>query len=213
MKKFYLFTILFFSNFLSSQTYNFDFLTKYSVQNTHKTAIHTAVNYFNSDDFSYYLVVKRNNTKLEGTLIDRERNKAHRFEVKESKVKGEVLFQFVYEYSYHLKTFNYTNYRFEFGEISNTSPKQVNLKIYNRKRAKKPIYEHQLTLKEANKNLFPLYRISMMHPFESSINLNFEGNYIVSKSNTKNGKINCEFKLEEYKNVELQINLPKKLQY
>jgi hypothetical protein len=47
-----------------------------------------------------------------------------------------------------------------------------------------------------------------MHSFESNNNLNFEGNYIVSKSNTKNGKINCEFKLEEYKNVELQIKLP-----
>ena len=207
----FLFSFLFFS--LSfSQTYQFDFLTKYSSTIVKTKSIGESVTYNNSDDFSYYLRLNKTKEDFTASLYDHERNLEHYFSVIETKINGEIRFQFTYINSAKLLTSNLMkNYRYEFSEISATDPKVVSLKIYLSKRAKKPINEKEFTLQKANKNLIPLYRSEFLREYSDDGELQKVGNYIVSKAIEKYKTVTCEVVLKEYKNVDLQIVVPEKL--
>ena len=207
----FLFSFLFFS--LSfSQTYQFDFLTKYSSTIVKTKSIGESVTYNNSDDFSYYLRLNKTKEDFTASLYDHERNLEHYFSVIETKINGEIRFQFTYINSAKLLTSNLMkNYRYEFSEISATDPKVVSLKIYLSKRAKKPINEKEFTLQKANKNLIPLYRSEFLREYSDDGELQKVGNYIVSKAIEKYKTVTCEVVLKEYKNVDLQLVVPAKL--
>lgn len=207
----FLFSFLFFS--LSfSQTYQFDFLTKYSSTIVKTKSIGESVTYNNSDDFSYYLRLNKIKEDFTASLYDHKRNLEHYFSVIETKINGEIRFQFTYINSAKLLTSNLMkNYRYEFSEISATDPKVVSLKIYISKRAKKPINEKEFTLQKANKNLIPLYRSEWLCEYSDDGELQKVGNYIVSKAIEKYKTVTCEVVLKEYKNVDLQLVVPTKL--
>ena len=207
----FLFSFLFFS--LSfSQTYQFDFLTKYSSTIVKTKSIGESVTYNNSDDFSYYLRLNKTKEDFTASLYDHKRNLEHYFSVIETKVNGEIRFQFKYINSAKLLTSTLMkNYRYEFSEISATDPKVVSLKIYPSKRAKKPINEKEFTLQKANKNLIPLYRSEWLREYSDDGELQKVGNYIVSKAIEKYKTVTCEVVLKEYKNVDLQLAVPAKL--
>jgi hypothetical protein len=211
MKKFYLFSSILLSTIAFSQTYHFDILTKYSIQNTAKKEILESTNYFNTDDFSYHLRITRSPEAFTGTILDITRKIAHRFSITETKVNGDYRFQFKYENSFSYDTNSFKNLRIELSGPPDISSKKFNLKIFPRQRAKKYTVEHQLTLIPANKNLFPMYRVSMMHPYEKMNEVNIPGNYMVSKDVMKRGDITCEFILKEFKNVDFDLVVPKTL--
>jgi hypothetical protein len=214
MRKIYTLFLLSFFSCAFSQTYQFDFLTKYSAENLTTKSIRESVTYNNTDDFSYYLKLKKTEDDFQASLYDYNKSLVHYFTVKETKLNGEIRFQFTYLNSTQFRTSNsLKNYRYEFAEISANDPKVVSLKIYASKRAKKPSSEKEFTLEKANKNLIPLYRSEWLHQYgnqESGQNL---GNYIVSKAVEKYKYFTCEVVLKEYKNVDLQITLPKKLKF
>lgn len=207
----FLFSFLFFS--LSfSQTYQFDFLTKYSSTIVKTKSIGESVTYNNSDDFSYYLRLNKTKEDFTASLYDHKRNLEHYFSVIETKVNGEIRFQFKYINSAKLLTSTLMkNYRYEFSEISANDPKVVSLKIYLSKRAKKPINEKEFTLQKANKNLIPLYRSEWLREYSDDGELKKVGNYIVSKAIENYKTVTCEVVLKEYKNVDLQLVVPAKL--
>ena len=207
----FLFSLLFFS--LSfGQTYDFDFLTKYSSTNSKTKNIRESVTYNNSDDFSYYLRLNKTKEDFTASLYDHDRNLEHYFSVIETKLNGEIRFQFTYINSARLLTSNsLKNYRYEFSEISANNPKVVSLKIYPSKRAKKPINEKEFTLEKANKNLIPLYRSEYLHENAHDGEFQKLGNYIISKAVEKYKTVTCEVVLKDYKNVDLQIVIPEKL--
>ncbi|WP_373708597.1 hypothetical protein [Kaistella sp.] len=207
----FLFSFLFFS--LSfSQTYQFDFLTKYSSTIVKTKSIGESVTYNNSDDFSYYLRLNKTKEDFTASLYDHKRNLEHYFSVIETKVNGEIRFQFKYINSAKLLTSTLMkNYRYEFSEISANDPKVVSLKIYLSKRAKKPISEKEFTLQKANKNLIPLYRSEWLREYSDDGELKKVGNYIVSKAIENYKTVTCEVVLKEYKNVDLQLVVPEKL--
>lgn len=206
-----LFLLLFFS-FGFAQTYEFDFLTKYISENSKNKFTRDLVSYHNSDDFSYYLKLKKSDADFTATLYDHQRNLAHNFSVLETKIGGEIQFQFLYINSSKLaKTSDDKNSRYEFSEISETSPKTISLKIYPSKRAKNPISENTITLEKANKNLIPVFRSEWFHLYGKNDNVSALGNYIVSESIEKYKNYTCAIKLKEYKNVDLTITLPQEL--
>ena len=207
----FLFSFLFFS--LSfSQTYDFDFLTKYASTNLKTKKVYESVSYNNTDDFSYYLRLNKTKEDFTANLYDHQRNLEHYFSVKETKVNGEIRFQFTYINSARLLTSNsLKNYRYEFSTISADNPKILSLIIYPSKRAKKPINEKEFTLEKANKNLIPLHRSEWLHRYENDGEVKNLGNYIVSKVVEKYKTVTCEVVLKEYKNVDLQIVVPEKL--
>lgn len=209
MKKLYIFTVFFLFILGNSQTYSFDFLTNYTFENTDKKYSNESVNYFNSDDFSYYLKIVKLPERFTGTLYDTNTNKAHCFTITESKVKGEIIFTFQYDYSYDLKPNRATkNFRVEFTTLPETSPQEVTMKFYSSKKAKKSNSESTLILKPANKNLFPMYRLSRTALSDSMTDDSVSGNYSVERELIKEGKATCEFVLKEYKNVELDLVVP-----
>lgn len=210
MKKLsFLFLLLLFS-FGIAQTYQFDFLTKYSSKDSQHELAREFVTYNNSDNFSYYLHLKKSDSDFTANLYDHKSNLAHNFDVRESTVDGKIQFQFTYVNTSRLQSGGTKNYRYEFSEISD-SPKTVLLKIYSSKKAKKPVAEKLMTLEKANKNLIPIYRSGWLHQYSDYENVFKVGDYIVSNSVEKFKKDTCESKLQEYKNVDLQIILPTKL--
>ena len=125
---------------ISSQTYSFDTVTKYVLNTPKKKGVKESVNYFNSEDFNYFLKVTRSPEFLSATLFDTKTDLAHRFTIKESKSQGHVFFAFEYDYSYKQNTKHIVNQKqyITFGEISETSPKQVSMQVFSSEKAKKP---------------------------------------------------------------------------
>ncbi len=209
MKKIYLFVALSLSVVITAQTYNFDFLTKYSSTNTKNKFSYEFINYSNTDDFTYNLSLAKSKDQFVAILFDKNKELKHHFTVTESKEKGMIQFQFQYDYSYKSSSAkNKNQYIYEFSEVDVHS-KNVTLKIFKNDKKKKQIKEQQLTLKPANVNLFPIYQETLLAQYPS--NQTLTENYIVSKAVEHCEKCTCEVELKEYKNVELQINLPKKL--
>ena len=138
MKKLYALTIFFAFTLANSQTYSFDTVTKYVLNNAKKKGIKESVNYFNSDDFNYFLKVTRVPDYLSATLFDSKTDLAHHFTVKESKSNGNIFFAFEYDYSYKLNAKHLINQKqyITFGEISESSPKQVSMQIFSSKKEK-----------------------------------------------------------------------------
>lgn len=134
--------------------------------------------------------------------------------VNETKLNNEIRFRFTYLNSTRFQTSNsLKNYRYEFSEISENSPKVLSLKIFSSKKKKKPSSEKEFTLEKANKNLIPLYRSEWLHQYGNNEIVQNIGNYIVVKAVEKYKTFTCEIILKEYKNVDLQITLPKKLKF
>ncbi|WHF52252.1 hypothetical protein QGN23_03000 [Chryseobacterium gotjawalense] len=214
MRKISILLLLMMGSFGFAQTYQFDFLTKYVSTNLQNKRSNEFVSYNNSDDFSYYLKLRKSDSDFTATLYDHERNLAHHFSVVESKVGNEIQFQFLYVNTSKLQNIiKHENYRYEFSEISADSPKIISLKIYASKRAKKPRVEKELTLKKANKNLIQLYRSDWLHWSDSTYDLSKIGNYIVAESIEKFNNNICQTNLKEYKNVDLKITIPKELKF
>ena len=89
MKKISTLILITFFSFAFSQTYHFDFLTKYSSTNFKTKNIREIVSYNNSDDFSYYLRLNKTKEDFTASLYDHEKNVEHYFSVKETKINGD----------------------------------------------------------------------------------------------------------------------------
>lgn len=211
MKKSLFVSLMLFCAGINAQTYAFDFLTKYKLKTKDPKHEVESVNYFNSDDFAYYMHLVKGPDSFRALLTDRGRMLAHRFTVTESKVKGEIYFSFTYDSSFKLNNRSKEiKSRIEFKEIPG-STHQVLMKKYASKKAKKPVSEERLTLSPANKNLFRMYSISRSS--EVDYGINYPGNHIVTRAEITEGKENCEVVLDEYMNVDLVLTLPTELKF
>jgi len=209
MKKIYAFTFLLLFALAHSQTYSFDFLTKYISVDKKEKVQHEVVNYFNSDNFNYYLRLLRSTENFYAYLTDEEKNKVHEFEVSEDKKVTDIIFSFKYikTNSLHKHPISPKHYRYEWSEKTSNG---ATLKIFKTKKAKKPSSEYQFSFKKANKNLFPIFRVAIMHPFENEKNININENLIVEKAKyiCNYPPCSCDFRLAEYKNVSLDLSIP-----
>ena len=70
-----------------------------------KKGIKESVNYFNSDDFNYFLKFTRVPDYLSATLFDSKTDLAHHFTVKESKSNGNIFFAFEYVQQHGIEHF------------------------------------------------------------------------------------------------------------
>lgn len=208
-KNLYLFFLLI-SSFGFSQTYQFDVLTKYNSKSSTDKYTKDFVNYFNTSDYSYNLSLSKSKSRFVALLFDKRRNLIHYFKVIESKDRGEINFQFAYEYSLK-KSFStmVKDYHYAFSEPSDSSPKEVTLKIFKSKKSKKPIHEQILTLQNSEQNLFPIYQSGLLAHFPSKQVL--PGNYTIIKAVETCSKCSCEVTLAENKKISLEIKLPDNL--
>ncbi|MBU4538010.1 MAG: hypothetical protein L6264_13375 [Weeksellaceae bacterium] len=118
MKKIFILTLFFLFISGNSQTYSFDFLTKYV--SGEKAKQHETVMYFNTDDFSYYLKILRTPYDFTAYLFDENLMKIHQFNIIEQKNNSDITFVFQYKSSGKLTSNQkqYKNYQFVFNEIS-----------------------------------------------------------------------------------------------
>lgn len=212
MIKLFLLSILFIFSTVNAQKYVFDTLTKYS--SSYNKINGEAISYSNSNDDSYFMRIRKYESSITADLYDYKNLKLHTFLVKESKVKGEMLFNFEYENTSDIYYFNknvYSKYVFDFEIFElNDSIKRVNLKVYKNLKKKKSLINYDLQIKKHDVNLFPVFRINCIHPYEFLEKLNIFKNGIVvkAKDNTLSGKL-IEYKLEELKEVNFELNIPK----
>jgi hypothetical protein len=212
MRNLFLLFILFIFSPTNAQKYIFNTLTKYSI--SYNNIKNEGLSYSNSNDDTYFLRIRKYESSLTANLYDYKNLKHHIFTVKESKVNGEIVFNFEYENTSNIYYFNkneYSKYVFAFETFElNDTIKRVNLKIYKNSKKKKPLMNYDLQLKNHEKNLFPVFRINCIHPYEFLENLNIFKNGVVinAQGNTLSGRL-IEYKLEDLKEVNFEINIPK----
>lgn len=203
-----------FSILVEAQKYSFDFSTKYEFNAPNSKEIKTReiLNYFNTDDFSYYLRILNSKDDYSALLFDLKKNQTHKFDLIKEINNGETSYSFKYT-----GTRIHPHTSILFGrkriEYQNLGPNKVGVKIFKNKKAKNPIQQFEFTLKKANKNLFPIARLVMMHSYENFAQINLSQNVIVEKASDicVEKRCSCDFSLLEYKNIDLEIELPKVL--
>lgn len=158
MKKIYAFTFLLLFALANSQTYSFDFLTKYISVGKKEKVQNEVVNYFNSDNFNYYLRLLRGSENFYAYLTDEEKNKVHEFEVSEDKKGTDIIFSFKYikTHSLHKHPISPKHYRYEWSEKTSNG---ATLKIFKKKKLKNLVANISFPLKKPIKICFQYFAL------------------------------------------------------
>jgi hypothetical protein len=212
MKNIFLLFLLFSFSYINAQKYVFNTLAKYSSNLGHDKR--ESISYSNSNSDTYFLRILKNENSFMANLFDYKNLKVHRFTVTESKIKNEIFFKFNYVNTSELFYFNkndYTKYVFTFQTVeSNDSIAKVKLNVYRNSKKKKPLRDYDLVIKKNSSNLFPVFRINSIHPYEFVEKLNIFENGVVISANEKTVLGDqIEFKLEELKQVSFELDIPK----
>lgn len=182
------------------KTYEFDKI----VNNTFSTKFfpnqkHT--NLFNSQDDTYYMQIYNSNDSLVSRIFDTNDNKVHYFHVDKT---DSLKLKF-------LKTQGSNkivkDYKFEFSEIKKKKDsKEVVFKIYNNRNKRIAIYK--LKIKETEKNLFPIFKLSSLETllFTDIIPpINF---LILEAKGTNTNGNSVEYKLDAIEDINLKVVTP-----
>jgi hypothetical protein len=212
MKKIFLLFLLFSFSYINAQKYVFNTLAKYSSNFDHNKR--ESISYSNSNSDTYFLRLEKSVNSFGAKLFDYKNRKVHRFTVVESKIKNEIFFKFNYLDTYYLQHFNknhYSKYVFDFQTVeSNDSVKKVKLNVYKNSKKRKSLKDFDLVIKKNSSNLFPVFRINSIHPYEFVEKLNiFENGIVVSANEKTVSGEQIEFKLEELKQVSFELDIPK----
>ena len=209
MKNTFLLIILFFSGFtVHAQKYVFNTLVKYAwIKSDYER-----VNYTNSKDDSYHLILRKTDDSFSAFLCDYKNMKEHQFKVIETKSKNEFFFEFKYIKSttLNLESKNrFSDYYFKFENLSaNDSVRKVKLYGYENSKNKKPSIEYELEIKNYPENLFHSFRIGCLHPFERIQDLNIHENGVVISAKRKGlFDYNTKYKLLELKQVNFELEV------
>lgn len=209
MNKYLTLVFLFLTGSMISQNYNFDLLTKYTTKVNGKSM--DRVFYSSTKDPNIFLNVGGFSGSSDAFISDFKKGVHHQYKIKKSKENGEIFFTFKY-----LKTVKtqlpkfYFDYDFKFEEIeTDTLFKKVKVTIFTDSSRNIAITTQTLTMKKSDNNLFPLYRVSCLHPFENLMQLNLPGNYLViSGTGITRGRFKIVTELTEYKPILLQLVVP-----
>jgi hypothetical protein len=200
---------LVFCNSAFCQHYKFDLLTNY-ISNQEGLERDRIV-FSNSDDQSYFLLIKTMEQDNVAILVDLRTKKIHRYSFIEQSANKKMPLRFTFLNSEKLKPIRITrNYRFEFKTINEDSLfKTIRMTIYKNKRKNKIVGETELKAKKSTKNLFPLYRFSYLHLFEYRTDIDLNENVtIVSSKFLENRKF--ESRLANYEVIDFDLNIPEK---
>ncbi len=141
--------------------------------------------------------------ELKARIFDYKNDVFYTFKVNEINKNGSIYYDLNYQGSSKSNNIESGNISFKFVEkYQEIDEKKVDLKIFTKKNDKKPL-EYLLTLKHSNKKLFPLFRISFLHPLEKE-NINYNENYYVSEAKNDSYK----YILKESGEVNLKIQIP-----
>ena len=208
MKQFFILLFLHVTIIGFSQEYSFNLLTKYSTK--YKGGERESVVYSNEADQNYFLCLNKQYGKNYAYLTDLKNNIIYDFTFNEVKQNGDIFFTFNYLKSHELKQVEANqNITASFKTISRDSLYRiVEVTMFKNKKKTKIASVSELKIKDYNYNLFPLYRMSVMHALEYRTDIDLIESGVVVSGKSLN-KIFFESKLEEFKHVNFKIEIPK----
>ena len=183
----------FFFFFCNAQKFSFDYVLKYEKENIRTKKKSESVNYFNTHDYNYRLRLLRVDDKLVAELYDIKKNNTHNFDVIEQTKDNEIFFSFNYistTKSYHLSLIDKSYFEFTNGDFG-----EVDLTIFKNRNKKKVECSYHLEMSNSEKNLFPAFRATQIHPYNNTQNLVYPENIVVERATFMHRENTCEVRL------------------
>ena len=189
------------------QKFEFDLLTKYviSAENYQRE---TAV-YSNSTNKFFYLYL--NYDSKTANLYDLKTNILYKFEVLQSKVNKDLFFEFKYLVSKKIiPNRHIINFESEYTIVKKDSIyAEIKLDIYRNSKRKKPHHSLLLKAKKSKTNLFAIFRVNCLHPFEFTSKIDIPENLVIESGESINGsRDKTKFKLALLKDVKFELEIP-----
>lgn len=158
-------------------------------------------NLFNTEDDTYYMQIYNKNDSLISRILDTKENQVHYFNIDKS---DSLKLKFIR--TQKLKNF-VKDYKFEFSEIEDKKDyKEIIFKIYNSKN--KRIARFNLKIKETEKNLFSIFKLSTLETLLST-DIIPSTNFLVLEAkgtNTSGGYI--KYNLDSIEDINLNVEIP-----
>ena len=192
-----------------SQNFEFDLMTHYGVKVEQMN--NDNLIYSNSKNPTYFLMVRGYKDFKEAKLLDIKNSVTHQFAVEQTSDKGQVFFSFKYLDSTPFQPQgSFLAHDFTIDEIEQDSlTKTFKVTFYKNAKRKKQVMSQTIVAKKHHSNLFPLYRVACLHPFEIFSKLNMPENYIVLGGNGttfQGGQV--QTKLLSSHDIQLNLTVP-----
>lgn len=187
-----------------SKTFHFDFLIHYSIESDGNTR--DVLGYVNSKNPNYFLKILRlGETDVRAKLFSAEDKETFNFKVKQSTLKGELMFDFEYQDSSYLSYQLSYDHPYSFTKIDN---KTLRLDIFSNKRRKKILESHTMKIGKYSPSIFPAYQSLFVHHSDLGSKMNYPENIFVEESVFKYEKGNdATVKLQEVRKIDFDLPL------
>ena len=210
MKPLLLFLCLFSGATTYAQTYKFDMIATYNVKLNGREREHIVCSNIANDDC--FLTIGTYKSPTEAILDDFKNQVYHIFEIIQSKKNSEESFTFKYLSTSKIEsTKAYLNHEFVFEEIESDSLfRKVKLSIYKNSKRRKPVTSQTVVLEKSDHELFSLYRVACLHPWEKLDKMKYPGKYkVVSGTGKTSGGYKIETQLLYIKPTNLILSIPR----
>lgn len=180
--------------------YQFDMIVK-NTFSTQSFPNQERIRLFNSDDDSYHMMIYNRNDSLMSKIFDTKENQAHYFYIdKLDSLKLKYL-------RTKTSTKKILGYKFEFSEIKRKKgSKEMIFKIFNNRNKK--IARYKLKIKETDKNLFSIFKLSVFDPILfDEIVTSIDFMVLEAKGTNTNGRF-INYKLESIEDISLNVKIP-----
>lgn len=210
MKQILLFLYLFFGVTTYAQTYKFDLIATY----THKVSgkERTRIVCSNATNDDCFLTIGTFTSSSRAFLSDFKKQIYHTYEIVETNMNSKKSFSLKYLYTSKIEfTKAYSDHHFVFEEIESDSLfRKVKVSIYKNTKRKRPVNYQTVILEKSDHDLFALYRVACLHPWENLDKMKYPGKYkVVSGKGKTSGGYKIETKLVSIKPINLTLNIPK----
>ena len=175
MKPLLLILYLFFGVTTYAQTYKFDLIATYTQEVIGREREHIVCSNKTNDD--YFLTIGTFTSSSTAILSDFKKQVYHTYEIIQTKKNSEEFFTFKYLSTSKIEsTKAYLNHEFVFEEIESDSLfRKVKLSIYKNSKRRKPVTSQTVVLEKSDHELFSLYRVACLHPFEALNKMKYPG--------------------------------------
>ena len=185
-----LFLYLFFGVTTYAQTYKFDLIATYNVKLNGREREHIVCSNIANDDC--FLTIGTYKSPTEAILGDFKNQVYHIFEIIQSQKNSEEFFTFKYLSTSKIEsTKAYLNHEYVFEEIESDSLfRKVKVSIYKNAKRKRPVSYQTVILNKSDHDLFSLYRVACLHPWEKLDKMKYPEKYkVVSGKGKTSGDI------------------------
>jgi hypothetical protein len=204
-----LFLFLFLGVTTYAQTYKFDLIATYTQKVSGRER--TRIVYSNKTNDDYFLTIGTFTSSSTVFLSDFKKQVYHTYEIVETNINSEEFFTFKYLSTSKIElTKAYLNHEFVFEEIESDSLfRKVKLSIYKNSKRKRPVTSQTIVLEKSDHELFSLYRVACLHPWEKLDKMKYPGKYkVVSGKGKTSGGYKIETKLLSVEPINLILNIP-----